>query len=321
MMNRRSAIMTILASCTPVSWALGPESPFPNGIVKLIVPYAPGGNADGVARLYASAMQESLDQTFIVENKSGASGAIGATHVVRAPADGHTLLLTASSQLYNRASGPELAYDPINDFTPVIGLTVNPLLLGVSTALGVNSVQELAQRAQSEKLAYGSFGVGNVTHVLLHVFDQQIGGHMMHVPYRGENPLMVDLLGGQVHVGLFSPSVMAEMERTGKMRALATQGVKRTTFLPDVPTFAEQGFKDLDWPFASVLFATSNTPPTLRKQLEAQSLKAVESPEIRHAFRQRASEFWGAGADEVRDSMAGTIEKWPGLLSRLGKLE
>lgn len=321
MMNRRSAIITMLASCAPIAWARTQESRYPNGIVKVIVPYAPGGNADGVARLYASAMQDTLHETFIVENKSGASGAIGARDVVRSPADGHTLLMTASSQLYNRAPGPDLGYDPIKDFTPVAGLTVNPLLLGVPTSLGVNSLEELVQRAKSEKLAYGSFGVGNVTHVLLHVFDQQIGANMTHVPYRGENPLMVDMLGGQVQVGLFSPSVLAEMERTGKMRALATQGVKRSEFLPNVPTFAEQGFKDLDWPFASVVFATSNTPTALLQQIEAKSLKAVESQAIRDAFRQRSSEYWGASAAEVRESMASTIEKWPGLVARLGKLE
>lgn len=319
-MKRRSAL---IACMTP--WAAGwsgaqTNAGFPRRNIDLMVPYPPGGNADGVARVFASRLQEIVGKTVVVENKAGASGTIGASAVVRAPADGHTLMLTPTSQLYNTALGVQPPYDAVRDFTPIVGVTVNPLVLGVPASLGIGTIQEFARAAQGGKFAYGSFGVGNVTHVLLHVFNQQMGAAMVHVPYKGESPLMTALIGGQVQAGLFSPSVIGEMERVGRVRALATLGVKRSAFLPHVPTFAEQGYKDLDWPFASVVFARASTPAPLLARLERLALDTVNSRSVRDALLQRSSEYWGAGAAEVRAQAADTVRRWPKLIGRLGTL-
>lgn len=320
-MKRRSALV---ACATPLvsGWTLAqdPAAAFPQRGLEIVVPYPPGGNADGVARVFAAGLQKRLGKTVVVENKSGASGVIGASVVMRAPPDGHTMMLTPTSQLYNTAFGFQPPYDAVRDFTPIVGVTVNPLVLGVPASLGVRTLAEFAQAAKAGRFAYGSFGQGNVTHVLLHVFDEQLGAKMLHVPYKGESPLITAMIGGQVQAGLFSPSVAGEMERAGKLRALATLGVKRSTFLPDVPTFAELGYKDLDWPFASVIFVSSQTPAPLLARLEQIAQETIRTQAVRDALLGRSSEFWGGTGAEVRAQAMDTVRRWSQLTARLGKL-
>lgn len=319
---KRRTLLIALASSLPARWALAQGEPaaFPQRPIQLIVPYPPGGNADGVARLFGEAFGGVAGKPVIVDNKPGASGTIGAGAVVRAPADGHTLLLTPSSQLHNTLLEFKPPYDAARDFAPIIGLTVNPLILGVSTSLKVNTLQEFAQKVQGGGIAYGSFGIGNVTHVLLHVLNQQMNGKMLHVPYAGENPVMNAMLGGHVHAGLYSPGFIREMEQAGKVRPLATLGVKRSAFLPHVPTFAEQGFKQLDWPFSSVIYASAKTPAPLLARLEQLARQAVTPKAVQDAFQSRGSEFWGGSSAEMRAQIANTSQHWPQMVAGLGKL-
>lgn len=321
-MQRRHFIRAAAAAAVPLSAAHAQDAPaaWPQRNLTVVVPYPPGGNADGVARVFATALAEVVHKPVVVENKPGASGTIGANLVARAPADAHTLLLTPSSQLYNTLLDAPPPYDPVRSFAPVIGLTTNPLVLGAPAGLGVHSVQELAARAKETRLNYGSFGHGNVTHVLLHVLDRQMGGHMMHVPYKGEMQMLNDMLSGVVHAGLFSPGLMREMEQAGKVKALATVGVRRSAFLPQVPTFPELGYSQLDWLFSSTVYTSSATPPALLARLEAAADQVARSKAVQDALAQRGSEFWGAGSAEVRAQIASTTRRWAQLVAELGKL-
>ena len=317
----RRALLGACALALTATGALGADK-FPGGKpIKLVVPYPPGGSADTVGRIFAEKLAEKLSATVIVDNKSGASGTIGAESVLRADPDGHTLLLTVTSQLSNAPPNVKPKYDAAKDFAPIVGISLAPMALAVPTSLGVDSIQDLEKLAKSKPLAYGSYGTGSSGHVMLGTYSRSLGANMVHVPYRGEAPLVADLLGDRVQVALLTVGIAKQMQDTGKMKLLGTVGPKRSEFLPKLPTFEEQKQAGFDWTFGVALYASSKTPAPLIAELRSVGQEIVADADVQKKLRAISAEPWGAPGDELQKRLIADTEQWDKSLKQMGDMK
>lgn len=285
---------------------------YPDKPVRLVVPFPPGGSVDLVARLVGKSLQDALQQPFIVENKPGASGNIGAAYVAKAPADGYTLLVgsagvfAANQFLY---ANPPL--DPLTAFAPIMRIVDQPNILVVGNASPARNVRELIALAKARPgtITFGTAGVGSAQHFSTEIFMQQAGIALLHVPYKGGAPALVDLMGGQIDM-LFDTSPTAlPYAKSGKLRALAITSRQRSPLLPDVPTMREAGLPEFEVVTWTGIAAPAGTPPAvvdklnaaikaalqgpLRKQLEETSLIPVgDSPQAFGAFMRQDAEHY-----------------------------
>ena len=277
---------TILRSIlTALLWAFSSASVqaqgFPTKPVKLIVNYAPGGGTDIMARLLAEAMREDLGQPVIVENRAGAGGALGAAEVARAPADGHTVLVTAAGFLISPAVINSPGYDPVKDFTGIAQIAIVPLLVVTrpdSAATGIQDV--IASARRGDKVSFASFGNATPSHLVRESINHLAKVHMLHVPYKGGMLALPDILSGAVTVGLLDAVSMTPFVKDGRLKALAVTGPRRLPALPTLPTLVEAGipFDGVGWHAA---FAPAGTPPAAVARLHAAFTKALARPDIR----------------------------------------
>lgn len=222
---------------------------YPAQPIRLVVPYAPGGTTDIIARQLAHRMSEKLGQQVVVENKSGGNTVIGAEAVAKAQPDGYTLLLTNDATfVLNPVVLPSLSYNVSRDFVPVAAIGYVPLVMAVSGSLPVNSLKELAAYAKSRPgtLSYGSFGNGSQPHLMGALFNKLAGTDLVHVPYKGSAPAVSDVVGGQILLTFPALPTIQSFVGARKIKVLAVSGEKRTQALPDVPTFTEAGFKEMN---------------------------------------------------------------------------
>ena len=319
-LNRRAFTALALTAAQLPAWA---QERYPSRPIKLIVPYPAGGNADNIARVFSRKFSQVLGTPVIVDNKPGASGTIGADAVYKSPTDGYTLLLTVTTQLTTAAVNVRPSYNAIEDFTPIVGLCVTPLAFAVTPALGVRSLRELAAIARKQKLSYGSYGTGTSTHVMQHLLYQQMQSlDAVHVPYRGESPMVNDMLGGQIHSGMLPIGVAREMERTGRMRILAMVGPQRSEFLPNIPTFQEQGFGKLDWTYGVAVYGASRLPADIMQRLQDAGRKVMADRDTQQAFRNQSNEPWvHSTPEELKKRLVIDTVLWNKTMSALGPLE
>ena len=215
---------------------------YPTKPVRIIVPFAPGGGSDFIARFMAQRLSETLGKPFVIENKPGAGGNLGTEQGVRAAADGYTLVLIASSYTVNLAVH-KINFEPVNDITPIIQLSQGPLLVLVNPSLGVNTLEDLIALATKKPgdIMYASSGQGSIIHAATGLFNLKAGIKMTHVPYRGTGPALTDTLAGQTQVFFSSAASAVPLVQSGKLKALAVTTARRLPALPDVPTVAEAG--------------------------------------------------------------------------------
>jgi tripartite-type tricarboxylate transporter receptor subunit TctC len=265
-----SRLLVALACCalTVVAHA----QTYPSKPVRIIVPYAPGGTTDIVGRQMGQKLSESLGQPVLIENRTGANTAIGAEAVAKAAPDGHTLLFTNDATfVLNPVLFPTLPYNVQRDFAPVATVTYVALALVVNAATPAKDMKELVAyiKAQKAPLAYGSFGAGSQPHIMGEMFKQLSGAELTHVPYKGAGPAVTDVLGGQVLMTFPAfPTIQGHL-RAGKLKVLAVSGDKRVPLVPEVPTFAEAGFKDMDMGAWYAFLAPAATPRELVAKLNA----------------------------------------------------
>jgi tripartite-type tricarboxylate transporter receptor subunit TctC len=261
---------------------------FPNRAVTLVVPVAPGGILDTVARMISPGMSKSLGQPVVVDNKPGASGNIGATMVAKAPPDGHTLLVGYSMfHVGNPSMFRDLQWDPVKSFSSVGMLVVSSHVLAVHPAVPARDLKELVAlaKAQPGKLNYASPGSGSVPHVGMELFKQQTGTDFTHVPYKGAGPMMQDVIAGNVQVTVATPLSVLGLAQSGRIRVLAVSAKERHPQLPDVPTAAEAGFPGFELEAWVALFAPRDTPPEAIQKLAAAAKEALASPEATEKIR------------------------------------
>lgn len=257
---------------------------YPSQPIRVIVPFAPGGSTDIVARIVTQRMGQELGQTMVVENKAGAGGAIGAAEAARAKPDGYTLsIATVSTMAVNSACRPnDLPYDPLKDFMPVTNFANVPNVIEVHPKFPAKNFKEFVKVLKDNpgKYTHGSSGTCSVLHLFGEAFKQATGTDAIHVPYKGSGPAVTDAVGGQID-SMFDnlPSSMSQIQ-AGKLRALAIAWPERLKSLPDVPTLAEEGYPQLNQPAWYGLLAPAGTPPEIIKKLRDAAVVALKDPKV-----------------------------------------
>ncbi len=312
---------TFLASLTGSVAAPALAKAFATRPITFVVPFAPGGGTDVIARLVGQKAAESLHQPVVVENRAGAAGAIANRSVIAAPADGHTLLIgTAGTQAASPAVNPTIGFNPLVDLAPVAMLGATPNLLVVHPDLAARSVADLVALAKAEPatLAYASSGTGTVSHLSGALFASQAGIHMNHVPYRGAGPANNDLVAGHVRIMFDTPVSLLPLVQANRVRALAVTSAERLAALPDVPTLRESGFPDYLAELWIGAFVPRHTPAAAITSLERSLLGAIAAPEIDARMRQLGFEPRPGNAAALRDTLAADFARWGRLAREAG---
>jgi tripartite-type tricarboxylate transporter receptor subunit TctC len=278
------ALLGLALSFTLIYDEASAQESYPSKPVRIMVSFAAGGPTDQVARVMSAKLTELLGQTFLVENKTGAGGNIGAADVAKAPPDGYTLLMaTVSTHAINPGLYRNMPYDPVKDFAPVGQVGVTPCVLAVHPSLPVTDVKELIAllKANPGKYSYGSSGMGSILHLCGEQFKAAAGGlQAVHVPYRGSAPMMADLVGGQIAFAFDAlPTVLPQIQ-AGKIRAIGGGMATRARALPDLPTLQEQGVSGFECYTWNALLAPAKTPAPIVAQLSAAINKALADPII-----------------------------------------
>jgi tripartite-type tricarboxylate transporter receptor subunit TctC len=260
--SRRTVLSACLAGLVALSGTAWADASYPNHTVKIVVPYPPGGTNDTVARLLAQRLSDKLGQPFIVENRAGASGNIGADAVARAPADGYTLLVVTMGHTIHPSLYKNLRYDIRKDLAPVTSLTTGPALLMVNPNIGVNNLKDLIARAKADPggLNFASAGNGSSTHLGTEYLSEEAGIKMTHIPFNGSAPAMMDVIAGNTQVVMDMMFSASPQVQSGKLKAIAQTGLKRSPAMPDVPTVAESGLPGFEVSVWNGLMAPAGTP-------------------------------------------------------------
>ena len=284
---------------------------YPTKPVRLVIPFPPGGSNDIVGRLVATQLGEKLGKQVIVENRGGAGGVVATEMVSKAEADGYTLLMISLAHAVNPWLY-KLSYDPIKSFAPVAMLGSGPNIVTVHPDLPVKSIKDLVALAKQKpgELQYASAGVGSFQHLGGELFKLMAGADLMHVPFKGGGPAMIDVMGGHTKV-LFSSLVQTTPHiRSGKLRALATGGSKRSPVFPDLPTVAEAGVPDYEGVNWWGVLAPSGTPKAIVDKLSRDIAAALASPEVQKQFESEGAEVVQMDPDEFGKFLAAEMTKW-----------
>ena len=289
--------------------------PFASKPLRLVVPYPPGGGADGNARLLAQPMSVMLGQPIVVENRPGASGILAANTVLQSPADGYTMLFDTFPYVVN-AVLHKLSFDPVKDLIPVSQAINMPLILVVPADAAFQNIQELIAFAKANpgKLNYGSYGAGGAAHLAAEMLARDAGIDWVHVPYKGGAPAMADVLAGRLSAYFTNPITGLAHIRSGKIRALATTGAHRMEVLPNVPTVSESGYKDFEVVEWNGFFVPAGTPVDVVNKLSNTVRLATEQAEIQQRMRAQGVEPVGNTPKEFASFLQGQIEKWGALV-------
>ena len=279
MMNKWMAVL-LLASASLHALA---QDNFPSRMLKLVVPYSAGGTGDQIGRLVGDKMGEILGQRVLIENKPGAGGNLGAEATVRAPADGYTLVMAATSLASNPALQKKMSFDPVKDLVAVSQCCGVPMVVVVTPTLPVKNIKELVAYAKAHpgKLSFSSSGIGTSSHLAGELFKTLTGADMTHIPYKADSQALPDLLAGNVQLMfMFQTSALPQV-KAGKLRALAVSTPTRSPAAPDLPTVAEAGVPGYDFNGWFGLFAPAGTPKAVVDKLNAAAVQAVQSPELK----------------------------------------
>ena len=306
----RSLMLTAAGMLLALSTSVAAQD-YPNKPVKLIIPFPPGGSNDVVGRMVATQLSERLGKQVVVDNRSGAGGVIGTDIAAKSPPDGYTLLVISSAH----AANPwlyKVTYDPIKAFAPVGILATGPNVLVINPSLPVNSVKELVALAKQKpgELQYASAGVGSFQHLGGELFKLNAGVDILHVPFKGGGPAMIDVIGGHTNV-MFSSLVQTTPHiKSGKLKALATGGTKRNPVLPDVPTVAEAGvptYEAVNW---WGIIAPAGTPQPIIEKVHKAIAAVQASPDVQKQFSSEGAEIVQMTPPEFGTFMEKEMKKW-----------
>ena len=290
---------------------------YPQRAVRLIVPFPPGGAGDIVGRMLAAKLTESFGQQVVVDNRGGGGQVVATQLAANAPPDGHTLFLASATHSVNPALRKNLPYDTLKDFAPITLVAHSPLVFVAHPSLGVGSIKELvaAARAKPGRINYASSGSGTGGHMSVELLKSMTGIDLVHVPYKGAAPALVDLIAGQVQMMCTSPLAAMPHVKSGKLRALAMTGPKRASFAPDIPAVAETlpGYHTTLW---YALLAPAGTPQAIVKRIHADAVKIVRAKDFTQQIESQGAEPLGSSPQELQDHIRSEIAQWIKLVKQ-----
>lgn len=293
---------------------------YPNKPITIIVPFVAGGSTDATARAISQKFSAQFGQQIIIDNKPGGGSTIGVAYVAKSSPDGYTLLFTTISMAINASLRPKLTYDSIKDLQPIIQISSLPLVLVINANLPPKNFQEFIAyaKANSGKLNYASSGSGTSPHLAGEMFKSMTGISMAHIPYKGNAPVLNDLLGGQVdaHFGLV-PGMLPYI-KSGKLRALAVTTKTRVATLPDVPTIMEMGYPNYEINSWQGLFAPANTPTEIIVKLNEAANRILGDPEFRGVLAREGSEPVGGSSSQFAAHVVSEVNKWTKVVKDSG---
>ncbi len=314
------ALYTLAAAvcCIPGqgAWA----QPYPNKAVRIIVPFGAGGPADIYARFLGQRLQEALGQSFVVDDRPGAGSIIGTDLVAKSAPDGYTLLMMSNTHTVNESLVPKKPFTLMKDFVPIAPVNYSDLLLVVHPSLPVKSVKELVALAKSKPrgLNYASSGTGTPYHMAGELFKALAGVDIVHVPHKGSGEARTSVMSGQVEMMLDAITTMAQMAKAGRVRALGTSGVKRSTVMPEVPTIAEAGVKGYETTIWLGIMAPTGTPKPVIDRLNAEVAKIVARPDVKKAWNEQGAEPMTMTPGEFEKYLNDDIAKWARIVKIAG---
>lgn len=310
-------VAAALVAALPVAAEWQPTKP-----VKIVVPFAPGGQSDIVMRFLAGPLAAALGQPVLIENRPGAGGNIAAEAVARSVADGHTLLIGTNGPLaLATVLSRDLAYDPLRDLAPVTLLGTSPSLIAVRPSLGVATLEALVEKARAapDRLNFGSVGTGSVSHLSIELLNVAAGIRTVHVPYTGSAPAVAALLAGDVHILSLNPSALVPQMNAGRVRILAQTSLERSPLLPGIPTVAEAGYPELEALLWMAVMAPANTPPQAIERLNAEFVRLAREPALKTSLWDRQ---WidpvGSTPAEVTSLMRRERDQWARTVKSAG---
>ena len=314
-MNIRHYLLLIVFS-TPIAHA----QPYPTKSVRLVVPFAAGGSTDIVARTLAPRLTEMWGQTVIVDNRPGGSTVIGTEIVAKSPPDGHTLLVTPAPFTIVPSLMKKLPYDPQKDFEPVTLINTTPLVVVIHPGVPAKNMKELAAvaKARTNTLNFGSSGSGGSNHLAGELFNSMAGVKMVHIPYKGNAPALVDLVGGHVDVVFNGLTSAIPLIRGGKLRAIGMTSLKRASAMPDVPTVDEQGYKGFLAVAWNGLTAPARTPRAVIDKINADVLKVVNTREMLERLKADGSDPAGYSVEQYQKFLRDETVKWAKVIAAAG---
>ena len=293
---------------------------YPSQPIRMISPFPPGGSVDITARLIAEPLGAQLGTRIVVDTRSGASGNIGMEAAARAAPDGYTLVLNTIPLVTNQSLFDKLPWDPVRDFAPIGMVATSPHILVVPNRVAATKVDDLVRlaRASPGKLSYASAGVGTTFHLCTEMFKDATGTFIVHIPYRGGGPALVDTLSGQVDLSFPTLAAALPHVKAGSLRALAVTGIARSSLLPDVPTLREAGVKDFQFSQWLALLAPAGTSPEVVGRLNGALRQVLNSPEVREKFQAQAFESVITSPEEAGKFIASEVVRFSRLIKTRG---
>jgi len=317
----RAGLTTLLAGapCMGMVQVAHAQS-YPTKPIRLIIPFGVGGSSDTTWRIVGPKLSEALGQQVVIDNRAGAGSTIGAALAASAPADGYTLLGTANVHALSGALYKGLSYHPVNDFDAVARMAELATVLVVHPALPVSSTRELIALAKSRpgKIDFGSAGVGTGQHMFMTLFMSMAGIDMTHIPYKGTNIMLPDLLAGRVQANVSATSISVPHVNTGRLRALAVTSAKRSRFIPDAPTLDEAGVKGYEAALHEGLLARKGVPPDIIARLERELKRISSQPDVQKSLLASGSEPVFGSSEQFNAILKSDFDKWSKLIQKVG---
>ena len=314
------ALLSMFALCAQAQTAPAADGAYPNRPVRIVVPFAPGGGLDTVARMVAERMGDRFGQKFVVDNKPGAANIIGNDAVAKATPDGYTLLFAAAPIALNTVLGIKTPYDVQKDLTPISLVASAASLILVHPSTPYRTLQDVVNAAKAEPagLSYASAGVGSMPHLIGEALKVKSGANLIHIGYKGSSPAMQDTIAGVVKVLIDGYVPSGAQVAAGKLRAIAYASPTRSVLMPDVPTTAEQGFPELIGGGFFGLWAPAGTPASIVDKLSATVRELVNQPELRDRMIKQGYEVHGTTAAEYSAYVKQQIERWTPVAKAAG---
>jgi tripartite-type tricarboxylate transporter receptor subunit TctC len=292
---------------------------YPSRPVQLVVPVPPGGAADFIARTVGAKLADALGQPVVISNQGGAGGTIASRGVAKAEADGYTLLLNS---ITTHGIGPHLytslPYDPAKDFLPIILLAKLPLIMTVNASVPARSVKEVIELAKTQPLAFASSGNGGAPHLAGELFKTITGTDLLHVPYRGSGPAVIDVVAGRIAIMFDAAPSLLPFITSDKLRPLAAASAERHRLLPDIPTFAELGYGGMDISLWYGIAAPAGTPPAIAKRLNGELGKILDLPDVRESFAKQGTDPAGGTPEQFDAFMRAESARWREVVIKAG---